>query len=43
MNVMNMKVAKDTFNMLGICIGRDRVNKSAVNFKNKINIMSQKF
>ena len=40
---MNMEVAKDTFNMLGICIGRDRVKKSAVNFTNKINKMSKKF
>ena len=26
-SVMNMEVAKDTFNMLGICICRDRVKK----------------
>ena len=40
---MNMEAAKDTFNMLSICIGRDRVNKSAVNFSNKIDKMSKNF
>ena len=41
--IMDMEVAKDTFNMLGICVGRDRGDKSAVNFTSKIDKMSKKF
>ena len=37
-----MNVAHDVFDMLGVCVGRDRVKKSAVKFANKINKLAKK-